>query len=101
MMDYLAIAGADLRQLNPLILREPGRDDVIRVVNCPVGRDGVWLWHLEHHIGLTDIPPRHELHRRRRVFRATLGRARISPPGERIDITLAQRAVVRELAYMR
>ena len=99
-MHYRAIAGPRFGRLNPLIMIELGREHHILILDLAFG----WYVeriHVQHQIRRRNIPAVHVFARRRRVFRVAFFRAAIRPGHQRIDLLLAQRAIVGEMAVLR
>ena len=97
----LSVAGSQLDRLNPLRLGEVGRDVEVLVLDHPVGRDLVLLFHFEHHVRLPDGPALGIDRSRRQILGIAPLRTGVRPLDQDLLLVVAQAALVEERALRR
>ena len=84
--------------LYPEVMIDVCRNDEILIIYRPPSGNGVFILHLEHEIGLTDLPACRELGRLRNVLLVSERYSCVNPCEQRIDLVLRQPQVVLEFA---
>src|SRR5215469_2551607 len=95
------VAGPHLHALDPFVFGKMQREDYVLIFHLPASRDWARPGHLEHCIGLADVPAIGPLPRRRRILRNAGWRACIRPFRNRPDLSARKRRVVREVTVLR
>ncbi len=99
-MHVRAIARTHFTGLHPLVLGEVGRDLEVLVVDRSRRRHLIVGLHLEHVIGLPNLPAIGELRQRRKLGRIALAGARLDPRGDRVDLSLREAQIVSERSVL-
>ncbi len=92
-----AIGRRGLHILNPRVLGKPSGQNHVLVFQDPGGWNRKRPRQLEDLVWLGNGPAGDEVERRRQIFGVALGRTRVRPGGNGIDLRLGQRAVILKL----
>ena len=101
MMHMRRASRTKLRHLHPAVFRKMRRHDLVRVFDFAVRLNRYRLRHLQHQVGLRNIPPRSPLSRRWRLGLVSRRRTRFRPLRNRRNFPLAYRCIIRKMPIAR
>ena len=100
-MHHGAIGRPELGRFHPLVFGESAGNDDVGVVDYASGRHLIFDRHLDHIVRLPDVPAFQPLHGLRLILGVAFRRTRVHPGHQRLDVGVAQAAIVRKMAISR
>jgi hypothetical protein len=94
-------SGSKLRHLYPTVLGKMRRDNFVRVFNLPLGRYRHRRRHSHHNIRLRNVPTPCPISRRWAIVRISSGSLGRCPGGNRRNLLVGERSVVRKVTVSR